>query len=224
MKIVRSRYFHFISLCIVSAFVLWGCKSGETAGGAETRESIKTGLPPDTDPNLARPLTFAEFASIPDPPGVAKNDPRYEKQRIPAFPNPLNVKEGDVVSVRGYLQIVTLMGDGDYNIHFTAANSPDNYAIVEIPDYDDVADRKLRPFVDKARDDLKVHSLSGKDPARTPGSKMSAPLYVQITGQLFFSDTHVGDAPVPDSQGLHRATNWQIHPGLKVLFLASPAK
>jgi hypothetical protein len=227
MKIGRGKLFVSISLCAVSVFAFSGCGSDKdkATGGTETRESVKTGLPSGADPNQSRSLTFAEFASIPDPPGVTKNDPRYDKQRILAFPNPLNVKEGDVVSVRGYLQVVTLMGDGDYNFHFTAAaDSPDNYAVVEIPDDDDVADRRLRLLVEKARDDLKARALSGKDPARTPGSKLSAPLYVEITGQLFFSDNHVGDAPAPDRQGLHRATNWQIHPGLKVAFPAPPAK
>ena len=228
MTIMRGRIVLAASLCAGLAFAAGGCGSDKekAAGGAtETRISVKTGLPPGADPNQARSLTFAEFGSIPEPPGVAKNDPRYDKQRIPAFPNPLNVKEGDVVSVRGYLQIVTLMGDGDYNLHFTAApDSPDNYAVVEIPDDDDVSDRKLRPLIESARDALKSRALSNKDPARPPGTKMAAPLYAEITGQLFFSDTHVGDAPAPDRQGLHRATNWQIHPGLKISFPAAPAK
>jgi hypothetical protein len=226
MKILRGGYSLFISLGIVSTLVPCGCKSDKTAdGGTETRDSVKTGLPTGADPNEARSLTFAEFASIPEPPGVVKNDPRYEKQRIPAFPNPLGVKEGDVVRVGGYLQVVTLMSDGNYNFHFTATSgSPDNYAVVEIPDDDDVTDRKLRPLMANARDILKARALSGNDPARTPGTKIAAPLFVEITGQLFFSDNHVGDAPALDSQGLHRATNWQIHPCLKVAFHAPPAR
>ncbi len=225
MRIVPSKSFLLILLCICTANVLCGCKSGpDTGAGIETRESVKSGLPAGADPNQSRPLTFAEFAAIPDPPGVAKNDPRYEKQRIPAFPNALGMKEGDVVAVRGYLQLVTLMNDGDYNLHFTAAvDSPDNYAIVEIPDDDDVTDRGLIPLIDNARDALKARALSGRDPARTPGTKIATPLYVEITGQLFFSDSHAGEAPVPDNQGLHRATNWQIHPGLSVRFPTSPA-
>ncbi|HUK29891.1 MAG TPA: hypothetical protein VLV89_02185 [Candidatus Acidoferrum sp.] len=229
MVIRGDKLFFSISLCAALAFVLSGCgKSEKTQGTAsgttETRVSVKTGLPPGADPNQPRVLTFAEFASIPEPPGVTKNDPRYEKQRIPAFPNPLGVKEGDVVKVRGYLQVVTLMGDGDYNFHFTAtASSPDRYAVVEIPDDDDVADKKLRPLVESARDALKRQALSGKDPARTPGSTISPALYVEITGQLFFSDNHVGDQPNPDRQGFYRATNWQIHPGLMISFPAPPA-
>jgi hypothetical protein len=221
-----------ISLCTVLAFALIGCGSDKSekaqgtssgGGGAETRVSVKTGLPPGGDPNQALSLTFAEFASIPDPPGVTKNDPRYDNVRIPAFDNPLGVKEGDVVKVRGYLQVVTLMGDGDYNFHFTAtAASQDRYAVVEIPDDDDISDRKLRPLVENARDALKKQALSGKDPARTPGSAMATPIYIEITGQLFYSDNHVGDQPAPDRQGFYRATNWQIHPGLMISFPAPP--
>ncbi len=228
MKLRTANCFISISICAALAFATVGCDKAEKSekaqggGATETRVSVKTGLPPGADPNQPRVLTFAEFASIPVPPGVTKNDPRYEKQRIPAFDNPLGVKEGDVVKVRGYLQVVTLMGDGDYNFHFTATTSPDRYAVVEIPDDDDIADRKLRPLVENARDALKKQALSGKDPARTPGTSMTTPLYIEITGQLYFSDTHVGDQPAPDRQGFYRATDWQIHPGLMISFPTPP--
>jgi hypothetical protein len=114
------------------------------------------------------------------------------------------------------------MGDGDYNLRFTAsANSPDNYIVSEIPDDDDLADKKLRPLVIAARNALKSQALEGKDPSRQ-GTKPASPPYFEITGQLYFSDNHVGDAPAPDRQGLHRASNWQIHPGLFVNFSAKP--
>lgn len=214
-------YFALIVFAAAGMF-LQGCEKKDPGGFKETRVPVKTSLPPGTDPTQARTLTFAQFISIPDPPDVQKNDPRYDKVRIPAFSNPLGVKEGDVVKVSGYLQVVTYMGDGDYNFRFTATpDSPDNYIVCEVPDDDDLADRKLRPLVIAARDALKAKALGGKDPSRQ-GSKPSTPPYMEITGQLYFSDNHVGDAPAPDKQGLHRASNWQIHPGLYINFAAKP--
>jgi hypothetical protein len=222
MRRGRTQIYGALMLCAAFALFLQGCGKKDSGGIKETRVPVKTSLPSGTDPSQARTLTFAEFASIPDPPDVQKNDPRYDKVRIPPFANPLGVKEGDVVKVGGYLQIVTYMGDGDYNFRFTATPiSPDHYIVCEIPDDDDLADKKLRPLVIAARDALKAQALGGKDPSKQ-GTKPSAPTYMEITGQLYFSDNHVGDAPAPDRQGLHRASNWQIHPGLFVSFPAKP--
>jgi hypothetical protein len=220
MKKVRAQIYFALSLAIVLGMVSNGCGNKNESGGAnkETRVAVKTSLPSGTDPNNAKLLTFADFISIPEPPGVVKNDPRYDKQRIPAFSNPQGVKEGDVVSVKGYIHVVTLMGDGDYNIRLTAApDSSDNYIVSEIPDDDDVADKTLRPMVIAARNFIKSHMLQGSDPSRQ-GTNVTAPAYIELTGQLYFSDNHVGDAPAADKQGTHRATSWQIHPGLAIAF------
>jgi hypothetical protein len=220
MKKVRAQIYFALSLAIVLGMVSNGCGNKNESGGAnkETRVAVKTSLPSGTDPNNPKLLTFADFISIPEPPGVVKNDPRYDKQRIPAFSNPQGVKEGDVVSVKGYIHVVTLMGDGDYNIRLTAApDSSDNYIVSEIPDDDDVADKTLRPMVIAARNFIKSHMLQGSDPSRQ-GTNVTAPAYIELTGQLYFSDNHVGDAPAADKQGTHRATSWQIHPGLATAF------
>jgi hypothetical protein len=229
MKTVRARTLFALSLAIVLGLISYGCdkknesSSGATGGNRETRVAVKTSLPAGTDPANAKSLTFAEFVSVPEPPGVTKNDPRYDKERIPAFSNSLGVKEGDVVKVKGYLHIVTLMGDGDYNIRLSATpDSADNYITSEIPDDDDVADKKLRPMVIAAREFIKSHMLQGKDPSRQ-GTNVTGPSYIELTGQLYFSDNHVGDAAAPDKQGLHRASSWQIHPGLAITLATEPA-
>jgi hypothetical protein len=220
MKTVRAQVYFALSLAILLGVSSNGCGNKNESSGAnvETRVAVKTGLPSGTDPNNSKLLTFADFISIPEPPGVVKNDPRYDKQRIPAFSNPQGVKEGDVVSVKGYIHVVTLMGDGDYNIRLTATpDSSDNYIVSEIPDDDDISDKTLRPMVIAARNFIKSQMLQGKDPSRQ-GTNIDAPAYIQLTGQLYFSDNHVGDAPAPDKQGTHRATSWQIHPGLAIAF------
>ncbi|MGB6844134.1 MAG: hypothetical protein WBE09_04505 [Candidatus Acidiferrales bacterium] len=204
-----------VLLCAAGALWIQGCR-GKAAerGGAETRVPVKTSLPVGADPAAGRVLTFAEFTAIPEPPGVSKKDPRYESARIPAFPNSLGVQEGDVVRLRGWLWAVTLMGDGDLNIRLTgSAASPNRYAVGEIPDDDDVSDSRLGSMVRAARAALKADALSGHAPSRA-GTILAAPIYVEVSGQLYFNDTHVGDARKPDKQGTTRATDWQIHPVL----------
>ncbi|MGC1912188.1 MAG: hypothetical protein WA660_10170, partial [Candidatus Acidiferrales bacterium] len=159
----RSMPMARFAVLICAAGALWipGCR-GRAAerGGAETRVPVKTSLSAGADPSAGRVLTFAGFTAIPEPPGVRKKDPRYESARIPAFPNPLGVQEGDVVRVRGWLWTVTLMGDGDFNIRLGSnAVSPDRYVVGEIPDDDDVSDPRLGSMVRAARDALKADAL-----------------------------------------------------------------
>ncbi len=224
MNLQRAKNWSgLLTVAMGAAFAL--CVQGcgrKPEGFRETRVSIKTSLPPGSDPTRARSVTFDDLVRLAQPPGVKKSDSRYEKTRIPAFDNPLRLKEGDIIRVRGYLHRAALMGDGDYNLRLTAsADSPDRYIVIEIPEDEDVADRNLRPMVEAAREFVKKSILGGHDPERTGTIPASAP-YVEITGQLYFNDTHVGDTPQPDKQGAHRAGFWEIHPGLKVEFAPKP--
>jgi hypothetical protein len=199
--------------CFCISLSIHGCSREGAADSA--RISIKTSLPIGADVTQATGISFADIAAMPEPPDVRRNDPRYQKARIPAFPNPLNLKEGDVITVAGYLHRVTYMGDGDYNLRISASpDSADNYIVSEIPDDDDVP-RNLRPMVISARDFLKSKVLSGKEPSRV-GTILDNPPYVEITGQLYFSDSNVGKTTQADSLGMHRASSWQVHPGLVV--------
>ncbi|HUJ31338.1 MAG TPA: hypothetical protein VLY23_08670 [Candidatus Acidoferrum sp.] len=215
----RSRAIPFpFLIAVVCVAILQGCS--REAG--ETRVAIKTSLPSGADAAHPRALSFADVASIPDPPGVQSKDSRYDKARIPAFPNPFGVKEGDVVSLRAWLQVATYMGDGDYNLKVTfSAASRDHYIVCEIPDEDDVADPALQKMVDSARNFVKTNVLGGHDPSRQ-GTVLSDPPYVEVSGQLFFSDYSVGSAPTADRQGFTRATNWQVHPLLTISAAPKP--
>ncbi|HXN65785.1 MAG TPA: hypothetical protein VN862_10655 [Candidatus Acidoferrales bacterium] len=222
-RLTRGRISLFLLLAFICAFsgpLLQGC--GHEEHGAEgARSKVKTSLPDGVDPNRPRTLSFADLAALPDPPGVVKNDPRYQNARIPAFSNALGVSEGDAVKVGAYLHRVTYMGDGDYNLRFSASpTSTDNYIVSEIPDDDDVP-RKLRPMVVAARAYLKSQILGGKQPSKQ-GTELNPAPYVEITGGLYFSDSHVGDPPRPDQQGLHRASSWQIHPGIDIRLATAP--
>lgn len=205
-------------LCVAAAMAIVGCGEKKSETG-ETRVAVKSELAAGVDPMRSRTVTFSELVSMPEPPGVTQNDRRYEKARIPAFPNPLGLKEGDVVTVTGYLHSVTLMGDGDYNLRISVSkDSADSFIVSEIPDDDDVSNGHLRGMVGAARDFIKKQILQGHDPARTPGTTLSDAPAIELTGQLFFSDRNVGQPIAADAQGLRRATNWQIHPGFDVSF------
>ena len=167
-------------------------------------------------------MTFRDISRLAPPPGVMKNDPRYASARIPPFDNPLGAREGDIVSVRGWLHCVALSKEGSYNVHLTGSpHSFDQYVVIEFPDHERMADPTLRSPVQTARQFLKSQILAGKDPPREGALLGDAP-YVQVTGQLFFNDAHVGDQPRPDKQGTHRASFWEIHPGLKIEFAPKP--
>ena len=195
-------------------FALVLCSHGqEKRQFVESRVSIKTSLPPGAKLKDAKILSFQELSALPDPPGVERNDAHYQRTRIPAFPNRLGVKEGDVVTVSGWLHVVRLMGDGDYHLRFSpTADSADHYLVAEIPDEDDVSPQ-LRPMIEAARNFVKSKVLGGNGPSRQEAT-LPNPLYIQITGQLFFNDVNVGNNSRPDAQGLHRASRWEVHPGL----------
>ena len=227
VMIVKRRFPNTVNVAasfLCAAIALLACGCGKKADSNETRVSLKTGLPRGVDPMSPRTISLAELAGLPEPPGVAQNDPRYERARIPAFPNPQGLKEGDPITVTAYLHSVTLMGDGDYALHFSAnKDSADNYFISEIPDDDDVSDRHLRMMIDNAREFIKRQYLQGRDPARAPGTVLADAPAVEITGQLFFNDRSVGPI-APDRQGMHRASNWQLHPGYDVNPASKPAQ
>jgi hypothetical protein len=55
------------------------------------------------------------------------------------------------------------------------------------------------------------------------GTELKPAPFVEITGGLYFGDSHVGDPPALDRRGLNRASSWQIHPGLGINTATPPA-
>jgi len=216
------KLFHSVwPAVLLCSFVVFTIGYGQDRGrGVDSRESVKTSLPQGENASATKNISLSDLISLAEPPDDEKNDSRYDKQRIPAFANPLGLKEGDVVAVTGWLHVVRLMGDGDYNLRFSGdPASADHYIVAEIPDVDDVP-QNLRPLVKTARDFVQSKVLGGKSPSRQ-GTTIPNASYVQITGQLFFNDANLGNPPGPDNQGLQRASNWEIHPGL-AMTLAQP--
>lgn len=50
---------------------------------------------------------------------------------------------------------------------------------------------------------------------------MMHPVFVRITGKLFYDDAHVGMAP-RDKKGMKAATPWDLHPVTAISFAPTP--
>ena len=189
-------------------------------GPGKDRWPIKTSLPQGTSASgSGRAISLDKLLTLQAAPGVKKNDERYQADRIPAFDNPLGIKEGDLVTTSGWLYLVaTESDDCDYHIQIspqarTTANKPqagDDCIIVEAPRPDFVTESDLSGSVSRARDYIKAKLLAGKEPSSS-GSVMQHAVCVTATGQLFYDDAHVGGQP-RGKQHMVSNTLWELHP------------
>jgi len=211
---VPMRTFLFIAVLTAASCAAYG-------QGVE-RWSVKTSVPEGTDFSKAATVALPDLLALPDVPGVAHNDKRYDSARIPAkagdqFP------EGKLVTTTGWLHLVAGETDGDYHIQISgSADTGDHCLIVEVPNPDPkfTASADLQPKFAAVRDLIKTKMLAGKDPS-VSGSIMQHPVYVTVSGILFFDDAHVGDQP-RGKKGMHAATLWELHPVTSIVFAAKP--
>src|SRR5262249_31065643 len=118
-------------------FVYEASAAPQKPGSLEARWPIKTSLAPGADLSRSVPEDFAKLAGLPDIPGVKAKDPRYPNKRIPTPVDGL--REGQIVTMTGYVHVVACETDGDYHIQVTGSpTSGDHCLIVELP-YDDPA-------------------------------------------------------------------------------------
>lgn len=191
----------------------------EVRPGVE-RWPIKTSIPAKP---AAKTLTFEQLVALVDPPDVAKNDKRYQSKLIPSFDNPLGVREGDMITMSAWLHLVAGETDGDYHIQVSSSQeSGDKCIVIEVPMPEEkfVASESLRAQAEKVRAFIREKLLKGKEPSST-GSVMNHPVFVKITGQLFYDDAHVGEPP-RGKKGMHAATLWELHPVTDVAFAPKP--
>jgi hypothetical protein len=181
----------------------WGIKTTTISGAAE------------------KSVALDQLIALPDAPDVSKNDARYQDDRIPQ-PAGAGLTEGDLVTTTGWLHLVASETDGDYHIQISAdQDDGGNCVVVEVPkddeDYTPSAD--LRTAESSVRSWIRTKLLRGREPS-TSGSVMTHPVYVRVTGQLFYDDSHVGDEP-RGKKGMKAATLWELHPVTEIGF-ASP--
>jgi len=188
------------------------------------RWSVKTSLPSGSDPAHAKTVAIADFIALVDPPAANEADKLFQQTRIPPFNNSLNVKEGDLVTLKGWLWLVALENDGDYHIQISASpTSGDHCLIVEVPNPDPAfeASPESRPLFQAVRDFLRARTLNQQEPSRC-GSVMQHPPYVQVTGQVFFDAHHVADPKPRGKKCMHAATIWELHPVVDMKFAPKP--
>jgi hypothetical protein len=133
------------------------------------------------------------------------------------------LKEGDIITITGWLLLVALEDDSkkhrDGDFHIQIRNSSawgDTCLIVEIPDSDFVSDPQLKQKCAQAREFVVSRLLNGKQPTTT-GNKMTHPVFVTITGQLFFDGEHMSGPP-RGKRGMHSYTCWELHPVMDMSF------
>jgi len=207
------------TLLAVAMFV--GSAAAQTEKPGVERWAIKTSVPDGA--SKAQTAALADLLALKDVAGVVKDDPRYQSARLPAQAG-AKYNEGDLLTTTGYLHLVALETDGDYHIQISAsADSGDNCLIVEVPNPDPayVKTASLFPEFEAVRTLIKTKMLAGKDPSAL-GSVMRHPVFVTVTGVLFYDDAHVGDPP-RGKRGMHAATLWELHPVTAMAF-APPTK
>jgi len=198
--------------CTGSLFSGPTTKAADRKPGVE-RWEIKTSLTNNDKPPKAKVISLDKLLALQEVPGVKKNDARFNSARIASFTNPLGVKEGDIITTTGWIHLIAFEDDGDY--HIQMSNDPvdgNNCLIVELPNNDPeyTSSPALQTRFQWIRDTLKNRLTKGVDPT-SGGNVMKGQVYVTITGQLFYDDSHVGDPP-RGKRGMKAATLWELHP------------
>jgi hypothetical protein len=173
-------------------------------------------------------MTLADALNLPKLPNVAKDDPRYQSTRIMDQP----VKEDTLVTISGWLYLVGFESDDcDFHIQIspqprTSANPPtkdDNCIIVEVPSGQYAT--AIASQVEGVRQWV-IDNLLGKTPP-TIGSVhvMTHPVYVTVTGALFYDDAHeylANGGTGRGKKGMESNTLWELHPVTSIAFAPAP--
>lgn len=187
------------------------------------RWGIKTSLP-ESPRKVTMSLTDA--LNLPRLTNVKKNDPRYADKRI----TDQQVKEDQMVTVKGWLYLVAFEGDDcDFHIQIspeapTAGAKPANSMIVEVPSGEYAA--TIKDQVEAVRQMVVTKLLNGVDPNLNSTHLMTHPVFVQVTGALFYDDAHTYSADGTTGRGkkgMPSRTLWELHPITSIVILPKPA-
>ncbi len=216
---MRSRIAIWFTASVVCVCLASGQRPKGMKPGVE-RWPIKTSA--HRIHEVPRAVIFDSLVALPDPPGVRKNDPRFQDAFVPSFKNSQGLEEGDMVRTSGWLHLVAYETDGDFHIQISNSESSGNHClIVEIPYRTYVkSSSNLKKLCSAERSYIKKNLLGGKDPAPS-GTILKKAMYVTVTGQLFYDDSHVGDPP-RGKKGMHAATLWELHPVTEIAVTKAP--
>ena len=159
---------------------------------------------------------------------VKKNDTRYQDKRISDQP----VHEDALVTLSGWLYLVAFESDDcDFHIQIspkplttsTKPTAQDNSIIVEVPSGQYAT--TISDQVEGVRQWVIAKLLANKPPKIASVHVMVHPVYVRVTGALFYDDAH---AYLPNGgtgrgkRGLQSKTLWELHPVTKLSFAPKP--
>jgi hypothetical protein len=189
------------------------------------RWKVKTSLPAGAK---TKKMSLADALNLQKLTDVKKNDTRYADTRITDQP----VKEDTLVTISGWLYLVAFESDDcDFHIQIspqprTSADPPtmdDDCIIVEVPSGQfatSIADQ-----VEGVRQWVIDNLLNKTAPAIGAVHVMSHPVFVAVTGALFYDDAHVF---LPDGgtgrgkKGMQSKTLWELHPVTSIAFAPKP--
>jgi hypothetical protein len=190
------------------------------------RWSIKTSLPDGANTSKPYLITLAHLLSL--PPAAAGASPEFANKRYPKTPGVL-VGEGLIVRTWAYLRLVAEENDGDLHMQLTERPTDTDYSIaMEVPLDDPKYVSKSTEVFNAAKDvraflasKLGLHWKTGAV------TVLQKPVYVEVTGQLFFDSEHepalekgVFRGKSMGGKQLPARTSWEIHPVLHVSLVA----
>ena len=189
------------------------------------RWPIKTSLPAGAK---TEKMTLADALKLPELPNVKKDDPAYQDKRITDGP----VKEDKLVTISGWLYLVAFEADDcDFHIQIspqprTSANPPtkdDNCIIVEVPSGEYA--KEISGQVEGVRQWVIDKLLAKTAPKIGSVHVMQNPVYVTVTGALFYDDAHVymkDGTTGRGKKGMESKTLWELHPVTSIVFAPKP--
>src|SRR5580658_887100 len=211
-------------LCLTLAIPGLGDSLACDQPGSE-RWPVKTSLPPGAP---TKAMTLADALQVQRLTDVKVNDPRYQSVRIADQP----VKEDTLVTISGWLYLVAFEEDDcDFHIQIspqprTAKDPPtkdDNCIIVEVPSGQyatSIADQ-----VEGVRQWVIDNLLGGTAPKIGSVHVMQSPVYVTVTGALFYDDAHEYEkdgGTGRGKKGMESKTLWELHPVTALNFAPKP--
>jgi hypothetical protein len=198
--------------------------SAQTCSGpGKERWPVKITLVAGADLNNPKSVSLNVLLGLKNPPNIKHDDPRFQDVRIPEFSNSVGVQEGDIIRTVGWLYLIaTESDDCDYHIQIsnqprTTTNKPtaqDGCVIVEAPKPEFVDSTDLKQDLSTERTFIKTKILKGNEPSNG-GSVMIHPVCVEVTGQLFYDDAHLGKGDATElrgKKGMNSNTLWELHP------------
>lgn len=211
--------------CLVTALTVTAAPLPCVKAGTE-RWPVKTTLPSDAK---ATNMTLDDALQLQRLSDVRKDDPRYQETRITDQP----VKEDTIVTISGYLYLVAFESDDcDFHIQIspkplTSTSGPtkdDNSIIVEVPSGEYAT--TISDQVEGVRQWVIDRLLAKTAPRMGSVHVMQHPVYVTVTGSLFYDDAHVYEADGGTGRGkkgLESKTLWELHPVTKIVFAPVPS-